>query len=118
MKKNEAIDLINKLVKKNMVTNYNTSFANVNKSKPVWWLNINPDKFNYDLFLLLVKRNHLYVFHIPSKKILNPTTKFRLKGKLLDIEIGTNLGYDHFRDVKSGGTKFNFKPYLIEKVEF
>lgn len=51
MKKNEAIDIINKLIKKNMVTNYNTSFANVNKSKPVWWLNIDPDKFNYDLFL-------------------------------------------------------------------
>jgi hypothetical protein len=35
MRKTEAINLINELVKKNMLDNYNTSFANVNKLKPV-----------------------------------------------------------------------------------
>ena len=33
----------------------NTSFANINASKPVWWININPSKFKSDLHLLLAK---------------------------------------------------------------
>jgi len=117
MKKAEAISRLNSLINKNLLTNANSVFANINKAKPVWWLNIDPDKLNYDLFILLVSGSKLYVLHIPPNKIVNPTSKFRIKGKALDIEIGSNPGVEFLRDVKSGGTMFNFNPYLLDKLE-
>ncbi len=117
MKKSEAINKVNSLINKNILNNVNSSFANINKAKPVWWLNIDPDKLNYDLFILLVSSSKMYVLHIPPNKIINPTSKFRLKGKALDLEIGSNPGMEFLRDVKSGGTMFNFKPYLLDKMD-
>ncbi len=117
MKKAEAINKVNSLIHKKILNNMNSAFANINKAKPVWWINIDPDKLNFDLFILLVSSSKLYILHIPPNKIQNPTAKFRLKGKALDIEIGSNPGMEFFRDVKSGGTMFNFKPYLLDEVE-
>lgn len=117
MNKQEAITKLNSLINKDLLDGGNTSFANINKSKPVWWLNIDPDKFNYDSFILLVSKTKLYILHIPPNKIQNPTSKFRLKGKALDIEISSNPGIEFFRDVKSGGTMFNFKPYLLDTLD-
>lgn len=117
MKKSEAIGLVNSIIKKDVLDGSNTTFSNINKAKPVWWLNIDPDKLNYDLFLLLVEKKELYVFHIPPNSIKNPTSKFRLKGNLLDIEIGCNQGFEFLKDIKSGGTMFNFNQYLLDKLE-
>ena len=117
MKKAEAINKINSLINKKVLNNVNSVFANINKVKPVWWLNIDPDKLYYDLFILLVSSSKLYILHIPPNKIINPTSKFRLKGKALDIEIGSNQGSEFLRDVKSGGTMFNFKSYLLDELE-
>ena len=55
MDKRSAMEMVNEHWGSRLLDGGNTSFANINASKPVWWININPSKFKSDLHLLLAK---------------------------------------------------------------
>ena len=41
-KKKEAIEIINKVLGRNELSNINTNFSKLNKAKPIWWFDIPP----------------------------------------------------------------------------
>ena len=55
MDKRSAMEMVNEHWGSRLLDRGNTSFANINTSKPVWWINIHPSKFKSDLHLLLAK---------------------------------------------------------------
>ena len=97
----------------NELTARNTSFSNVNKGKPVWWLNINPQKFSDELHILLAKNPGLIWLKIKANAFPNLESVFKIrpdKGSV-DLEIPIS-GNRYMRDTKSGGTGYDFKPHI------
>ena len=82
MRKQQAIEKANEYIGQRILDGRNTSFSNVNVSKPVWWLNINPDRFKRDLHLLLTddSRDSLTWLTIEPNSISSPENTFRILG--------------------------------------
>lgn len=97
----------------NELTARNTSFSNVNTGKPVWWLNINPQKFSSELHILLAKNPGLIWLKIKADTFPNLENVFRIRNDngYIDLEIPIG-GNQYMRDTKSGGTGYDFKPHI------
>lgn len=99
----------------------NTSFANVNSAKDVWWLNINPRKFERDLHILLVKEGDrgLIWLRIKGNSIPNPTKVFKVRPDkgLIDLEISSRA-LRYMTDVKSGGKGYDFSKHIEYEWKF
>lgn len=97
--------------------NSNTHFSNINKSaKKVWWFNIPPQKFGNELHLLCAKKSGLIWLRIKAGAIPNPESVFKLRTDervkgLIDLEIAAE-GNLYLKDVKSGGTGYDFRPHI------
>ena len=97
--------------------NSNTHFSNINNSdKQVWWLNINPQRFKNDLHILLAKKQGLIWLRIKAGAIPHPESVFRVrpdKGDkgVIDLEIAAD-GDLYLKDVKSGGTGYDFRRHI------
>jgi hypothetical protein len=117
MTKNEAMNIVNLFVGIKKLSNNNTNYSNINKSKPVWWLNIDPDRFKRDLHLILVKGKGFIWITIPKEVCYNPAEKLRIREDkgLVDLEISAETGYYYLRDIKSGGTGFSFEQYVVHR---
>ena len=92
--------------------NSNTAKANINSQKNVWWFTIPKEKFTSNFYLICNESNYLYLIFI-EKNTLAPITnyfKIRADNESIEIEICADKLSDNFlKDIKSGGTSFNFK---------
>ena len=98
----------------------NTSFSSINKSKEVWWFNVPVSKFNVDVHLLLSGSNYALWLHLPKEfvKQLAATFKIRLDKEAVDLEISADKDFKYLKDVKSGGSGFDFTPFVKEKIVY
>ncbi len=120
MDKQSAIATVNEHLGHKLLDGRNTSFANLNASKAVWWLNVTPRKFKDDLHLLLVKERQegLIWLRIEANTFTEPARVFRkrLDKDMIDLEISSESS-QYLTDVKSGGTGYNFTKHIEHEWE-
>ena len=102
------------------LNNSNTSFSNINKRKQVWWFNIAVQKFDKEVNLLLQGQEKVIWIQLPVRFVphLESNFKIRQDKDAVDLEISADRSYLYLKDVKSGGTYFDFKPYVKEEFKF
>ena len=105
--------MVNDHLREGVLTAYNTSFASVNRSKPVWWLNINSRKFKSEFHILLAKNPGLIWLRIEANTFpcLERVFRIRPDKNVVDLEIASDGG-QCMRDTKSGGVGYYFKPHI------
>lgn len=121
MDKQTAIAKVNEKVGYRLLTGRNTSFANVNASKAVWWLNIDPLKFKSELHLLLAddSKDRLTWLKIDANSIPAPDKVFRIRGDNGAIDLGIScLPANYMVDVYSGAHKYNFSEHIEHSWQF
>jgi hypothetical protein len=94
----------------------NTGYSNINKSKEVWWFNVPVSKFSDDVHLLLNTDTEIIWITLPKGFGQGIPFRIRPDKNAVDLEISANRTYLYLKDVKSGGTNFNFKPYVREVI--
>lgn len=114
--KKEIIDFIN-TTNKTSLTNINTSYSKINKSKAVWWFNIRKDKFKNDVHLLLKSNNTIIWIVLPKGFNLTPF-KIREDKNAVDLEISSDRNFKFLHDIKSGGSGFDFSSYVKKSIAF
>ena len=113
MTKKELIDHINGEFNSALTTS-NTSYSKINVSKEVWWLNVPTHKFDSDVNLLLKIEDKVIWIYLPKGFVDNLGTVFKIRPdkNAVDLEISSNKCYMYLKDVKSGGTGFDFTNYV------
>ena len=115
MDKRSAMEVVNEHWGSRLLDGRNTSFANINASKPVWWININPSKFKSDLHLLLAKEGDggLIWLRIEGNSFLDVRKVFRVRqdNDYIDLKISSRHP-KYMTDVKSGGTEYDFAKHI------
>jgi hypothetical protein len=98
----------------------NTSYASINKAKAVWWINISASKFEQEVHLLLNAPDHAIWIVLPKGFVSNLDSTFRIRKdkNVVDLEISADRNGPHLKDVKSGGSGFDFNPFVKEKVTY
>jgi hypothetical protein len=117
--KKEIIDFIN-ATKRGSLNNNNTSYSKINTSKEVWWFNVPVDKFNEEVHLLLNTTGKVIWVHLPKGFVsnLNANFKIRQDKNAVDLEISADKSFKYLKDVKSGGTGFDFRGFLKDEIIF
>ena len=91
--KRSAMEMVNEHWGSRLLDGGNTSSANINASKPVWWININPSKFKSDLHLLLAKEGDggLIWLRIEGNSFPDVRKVFRVRqdNDCIDLEISS-----------------------------
>ncbi len=119
MNKFEIIEYINKTCNEK-INKSNTYFSNINKSKPVWWFNINVKKFNNDVNILLNCNEQVIWIFLPKDFVNDINSKFKIRTdkNAVDLEISSETNSNYLCDIKSGGTNFNFLPFVKKNVNY
>ena len=124
MDKKNAIGYINKTYGAGL-NNINTSFASVSisKYKTVWWTTVPVHKFNEPVHLLFNTTDAVIWIELPKNFEPNLSDKFKIRTKkgcanqdFVDIEVWAGNDERYMKDVKSGGTGFDFKPFIRERI--
>lgn len=117
MTKKDAIAYINKEYGADL-NNTNTSFASINVAKKVWWTNVPVHKFNDPVHLLFNTTDEVIWIELPKNFVLNLSDKFKIRQDInvVDIEVWAKDDEQYMKDVKSGGTGFDFKPFIKERI--
>ncbi len=117
MNKNQFIDYINTKHKSRLNIS-NTSYSSINKSKEVWWFTISVTKFDSDFNLLLNGHKYNLWLHLPKGFVKQFATSFKIREdrNAVDIEISADNNFNYLKDIKSGGSGFDFTPFLREKI--
>lgn len=115
--KSSAIDFVNNRNGFSKLNNSNTSFSNINKTNPVFWINVDPKKFSKEFNIICIDKNELIWFSIPQGEFNEPDKQFYIRkdnGKV-HIEIPIKGENDYLNDIKNG-VKLNkyAKTYDIE----
>lgn len=115
--KNQHIEYVQSNFGDRTVRSTNTSYASINKSKEVWWLNIPVGKFEEPVNLLLQGEDKLIWIQLPKNFVANLASIFKIREdkNAVDLEISADRSYLYLKDVKSGGTHFDFKPFVKEQ---
>ena len=114
--KNECIAKLNAQYKAGL-TGANTSYSKINKSKNVWWFNIRTSKFKAPINLLLKTESGLFWIVLPVGFVTSIENTFRIRQDKDVVDVEINAGSRNFLcDVKSGGSGFNFDPYIKEEI--
>ena len=118
--KSQLIEYIQSNFGDKTVISANTSYASINKSKEVWWLNIPVGKFEEQVNLLLQGEDKVIWIQLPKNFVANLASKFKIREdkNAVDLEISADRSYLYLKDVKSGGTHFDFKPFVKETLNF
>ena len=97
------------------LNNSNCNFSKINKAVPHWWLNIRPEKFKNDLYLVLKEQARLLLLMIPGGKFYPPENHFYIRKdkNLVDLRISSEDNQNYLQDVMSGGDNVSFENYLI-----
>ena len=113
MNKARAMERVNSDLGHALLNHGNTAFANVNAAKPVWWFNIDPRKFGNDLHLHCAGNPGLVWLRIDAGTFPNPEGTFRSRRDkgLINLEISCDVA-QYIRDVKSGGSGYDFRPHI------
>ena len=113
-KKALAIEKVNEHLGYKLLESSNTSFASVNNAKPVWWLDINPKKFQKELHLLLAMDQRLIWLRLKANTFPIPKEKFsyRSGNGYISLEISCNNADRYLYDIRSGGTGYDFSPHV------
>ena len=94
----------------------NTHFSNkINKSaeQKVWWFNILPQRFGNELHLLCAKNPGLIWLRIDANTFPNPESVFKLRSDKGSIALEIAADGDlYLKDLKSGGTGYDFRPHI------
>ena len=121
MDKKSAMAKVNEHLGYSLLVNGNTSLANVNSAKDVWWFNISPRKFERDLHIILVKEKDsgLIWLRIKGNSIPTPTKVFTVRqdNGYIDLEISSRPPY-YMTDVKGGGKGYDFSRHIEYEWEF
>lgn len=119
MTKIQLITYINQTHKAGL-NNSNTHFSSINKSKEVWWYTVPVHKFSSDVNLLLCAVDYALWVQLPKGfvKQLPATFKIREDTNAVDVEISSDKQFKYFIDLKSGGTGFDFTPFVKEKIVY
>ena len=114
--KKEIIEFIN-AQSNNALNTLNTSYSNINVSKDVWWFNVATHKFESDVNLLLKAEDKVIWVYLPKGFVNNLGSVFKIRSdkNAVDLEISSNKRYMYLKDVKSGGTGFDFTNY-VQKI--
>ena len=117
MNKSQAVRYLNSRVGQHHLSSANCNFSNINKAVPLWWLNINPDRFGRNLYLILHDRQRLLLFFIPAGTFYPPEDHFSIRKdkNMVDLRISSVQNKFYLRDLLSGGTRVNFEAFLIHK---
>ena len=118
MTKNQLISHINN-IHNSRLDNSNTFFSNINKSKSVWWFNIKISKFDSDVNLLLKAEEYVLWLFLPKDFVNQLNLKFNIRAdkNAVDLEISSSINSNYLIDIKSNGSKFNFSPFVKEKID-
>ena len=118
MTKNQLISHINN-IHNSKLNNSNTFFSNINKSKSVWWFNIKISKFDSDVNLLLNAEEYALWLFLPKGFANQLNAKFNIRAdkNAVDLEISSSINSIYLIDIKSNGSKFNFSPFVKEKID-
>ncbi|WP_368029205.1 hypothetical protein [Arcobacter sp. s6] len=99
----------------------NVRYANRNKSKNVFWINPTVDnRILSDMFFILrdEKEKRIIYLKIPANTLNEED--FRIKNSnginSFDLELSTEKN-SYLIDVKSGGTRFDFKPFIFAELK-
>lgn len=118
--KSFAINEVNKLKGYGMLSNVNTSYANRSSAAPIWWFDIAPAKFKYDVHFILVKSKGFYWITLPKGTAPEPAKKFKIRDDngLVDIKISSEKGVYYLKDTLGGGTEFGFEKYIVKEFKY
>ena len=91
-------------------------FANVNKTKAVWWVEPNKDKFNNSWLLLNnTEKKEVHLFKMGSKLSTEKLNTRKDKNNQYRLEILTENAPNSFKDRFSG---VDFKEFYIQTVKY
>jgi len=118
--KSQIIDYVQSNFGATSVKSSNTRFASINKSKEVWWLNVPTDKFEDEVNLLLKGEDKVIWIQLPKDFVSNLASVFKIREdrNAVDLEISSDRSYMYLKDVKSGGTHFDFKSFVKEEFKY
>ena len=115
--KKEIIEFINAAKGAGLI-NSNTNYSKINKSKEVWWFNVPVIKFAEDVNLLLNTENYVLWVVLPKGFAKGVPFKIREDKNAVDLEISADRNFKYLHDVKSGGTEFDFKEFIKDKISY
>ncbi len=115
--KSEIIKYINKTYRAGL-SNMNTSFSSINVAKKVWWTTIPLKKFTEPVNLLFNDKDEVIWIVLPKNFVSSLSDNFRIRQDkdAVDIEVWAEKDERYMKDVKSGGTGFDFKPFIKERI--
>lgn len=96
----------------------NTSYSQINKSKEIWWFNVHISKFANDVHLLLNMTDNAIWIKLPKGFAKGIPFKIREDKNAVDLEISADRNFKYLKDVKSGGSGFDFKRFMKVEVNF
>lgn len=116
--KSQIIEYLKNTYPATSLNSSNTSYSNINKSKQVWWFNVPVQKFVGEVNLLLRGNEEVIWIHLPPQFVNNLASKFKIRQDkdAVDLEISADTSHLYLKDVKSGGTNFDFKPFVKENL--
>ena len=84
----------------------------------MWWFNIRVSRFDEDVHLLLNTMDQSIWITLPKGLVsnLSGTFKIRKDKNAVDLEIWADKDERYLLDVKSGGTGFNFNPFVKKTI--
>ena len=96
----------------------NTTFAKANKDNGLWWLNITAEKFNSVVHIILSTPYQAHWIELQPGFVENISESFRIRPdrNAIDLEISSYDGDTYMCDTKTGGSGFNFTPYIKATV--
>lgn len=100
------------------LNNSNTSYSKINKSKEVWWFNVHVSKFANDVHLLLNMTESAIWIKLPKGFANGLPFRIREDKNAVDLEISADRNFKYLKDVKSGGSGFDFKRFMKVEVNF
>lgn len=114
--KSDAINLVNEKLGENILSNSNTIFSNINKTNPVWWMDIPQDKFKNSLNILLIENDEVIWVFIPSKTCYPPSDFFYIRNDNGKAQINIDSDDKNYLMDKLS-SNFDFNPFIKNRFK-
>ncbi|MFD2518248.1 MIT C-terminal domain-containing protein [Salinimicrobium flavum] len=119
MTKTQVISYINSRFGAAKLNTKNTTFASISTSptRVGWWMNIKLKNFKKDWNIILNGEDQIKLLQIPAATFTSPVKNFRIweSKNAADILISSDRQDRYLKDILSGGTGVDFKPFIVEK---
>jgi len=114
--KSETISIINNNVGHNLLSNSNTVYANINKTNPVWWMDIPQEKFKNSLNILLIENDEVIWILIPSKACYPPSDFFYIRNDNRKVQINIDSEDKNYL-IDKLSSNFDFNPFIKNRFK-